>query len=942
MLLASIIAIFIASLSARFVISRDSERAPYLLAAFPAIVFIALLLNMGVAQAGSSLTQSLSWVPSLDANIDLRLDGLGLLFSLMITGIGTFIILYAAGYLPSEAAVRGRFYAYMMLFMASMLGLFFADNIVLFFILWELTSVSSYLLIGFNTEDPQARKKALQALLVTGSGGVALLAGLIILGNAAGSYSFSGIIDAGDTLLNNPLANAALPLILLGAFTKSAQFPFHFWLPNAMAAPTPVSAYLHSATMVKAGIFLLFKLYPIYGSHPLWMIALTVCGGITLLYGTITGLFQRDLKRILAFTTMAVLGLLVMLIGVGSDLAIKSALLFMLGHALYKATLFMTAGNIDHATGTRDARILGGLRSVMPLTAFAAGLAAFSKGGFPPLLGFLGKEYVYKASSGLDVLAPWITGVALIGNALLLALAFKAGIHPYWSRAPEKVKGGTWSRFLPRPPHEVSSLMTIGPIILAVTSLLFGLFPHAWSDRLIEPALSASLNQIAEVSISLWNGINLPFLLSLATLTAGLLVYSFRQFFWRRDDVGSEIARKDSEQIYYYLFQQFVSQSKRITLAIQNGSLRSYLWIILVAAGGFICFKLLKLGPVSYQLSFDNINIFHIALMIGMMVAIGCSALASKLIHALAGLGLVGYGIALLFAMNGAPDLAITQVIVETLGVALILFATLKLPAFKRYTPTKARVADMVLASLAGAIAFFLSLKATSLQLAPSISAQLADWSYTLAKGKNVVNVILVDFRALDTFGEIVVLGIAAIGIKICLPKRESTLGYMPAGFSSNILASGAKLLLPVCIIFSLLALYRGHNEPGGGFIGGLLCASGFSLYALAMGTKAATEKLKVEPIKWIPIGILIAIISGLAGPLMGLPFMSGLWLPDFELPLLGTVHLGTPLLFDVGVYFVVLGFATTTVFTFLDILNPSTSKSKRISSDLPALTTSK
>ncbi|MEM9157699.1 MAG: hydrogen gas-evolving membrane-bound hydrogenase subunit E [Verrucomicrobiota bacterium] len=916
--LSILLSLFSAALASPLV-KRCSNWAPYILAAVPAGLFLAYAFLVGDISFANTLQYQQPWVPGLNVAFDFQVDGLSLLFLLMITGIGAFILIYAGGYLSKDVKTRTRFYTYMFLFMVGMIGLVSADNLVLLFIFWELTSISSYLLIGFDNENKESRKKALQALLVTGTGGVALLAGFILLGNTAGSYRLSEIIAQGEALATHPLGTAALILILLGAFTKSAQFPFHFWLPNAMAAPTPVSAYLHSATMVKAGIFLLFKLSPVFASHPIWTASLIGCGAITLLLGTISGIFQRDLKRILAFTTMAVLGLLTMLIGIGGELALKSALLFMLGHALYKATLFMTAGNIDHGTGTRDARILGGLRTLMPYTAVAAGLAALSKGGFPPLAGFLGKEYVYKTSSTIDVAAPYITVIALIGNALLLALAFKAGIHPYWSKAVSTVEGKSYSKFLPHKPHEANAAMLAGPLILAIGGLVFGLLPQSVTASLIQPALSAATNTSTEITLSLWHGFSLPLILSITTLIAGITIYWCRETFWKREAFAQEIAQRDTENIYEFIFTQFVRKSKEVTRTIQNGSLRSYLWTIILAAGALVGFKIISLGAIPYSINLESLHLFHYVLIVGLVIAVGFAAFASSLLKALAGLGLLGYGVAIIFATNGAPDLAITQIIVETLAVGLLLFAALRLPAFRKLSSNRNRILDTILASSCGLVAFYMALKASAIELSPTISNQFVEWSYVLAKGKNVVNVTLVDFRALDTFGEIAVIGIAAIGVCICLPVTN--LRYLPsAGLSKSIIFStGARILLPLCIALSVISLYRGHNEPGGGFIGGLICAAGFTLYAFARGTVEALRRLRFTPIQWIAGGLLIALASACFGPIVGKPFMTGLWLPGFELPILGTVHLGTPLLFDVGVYAVVVGFAAQVTFSFLD-----------------------
>ncbi len=894
------------------------------LAAIPAVLFIALIAQVGSFDLLGAKTVSYSWIPELNIGLDFRLDGLGLLFALMITGVGTFILAYAGSYLENHP-MKGRFFSFLLLFMTGMLGIASADNIILFFVFWELTSISSYLLIGFNHEDLAARKKALQALLVTGAGGVAMMAGLILLAAAGGSYKFSVLIAQGTELASHPLAGYALPLLLLGAFTKSAQFPFQFWLPNAMAAPTPVSAYLHSATMVKAGVFLLFKLSPVFAASTLWVYSLVICGAITLLLGAITGLFQRDLKRILAFTTMSVLGMLVMLIGLGGEIALKSALLFMLGHALYKATLFMTAGNVDHGTGTRDVGFLGGLRFAMPLTALAAGLAALSKGGFPPLLGFISKEYVYKASSGLESVAPLLTGIALVGNALLLALAFKAGVHPYWSKAREAVKGQSYSRFLPHAPHEAPVSMILGPLVLAISGLAFGFLPSSWTSALIAPALSNTLGIATDVKISLWHGFNLPLFLSAATLVAGLLVYLAREYFWKKQLLKRDIENKSTERIYDYAFANFVEKSKELTQILQNGSLRFYLWVILAVSGLLLSYKLILLGGLPTVPNLEGITVLNTAITIAIIVAAFYTTQAINLIKALAGLGVVGYGIALIYGLNGAPDLAITQITVETLTVALLLYAALKLPSMKRYSSKTSRRWDAIFALLGGGLVTLLVLKASNLELASTISTQLSEWSYPLAKGRNVVNVILVDFRALDTFGEIAVLGIAALGVVLCLQKADTGKERAkPAEPSGLIFQTGARILLPLCVAISLIALYRGHNEPGGGFIGGLIFAAGYILYGMAYDGRSARKKLRAAPSVYIGTGLLLAIISGLLGPMSGQPFMTALWLPDFSLPMLGKVHLGTPLLFDVGVFLTVIGFTLKVVFSFQSSANYS------------------
>jgi len=894
-------------------------------------------LYFTLSSEGAPSPFNATWVPQLGIDFALRSGGLSQLFALVILLVASCLFPYAGGYLDQHPQ-RRRFFSYLLLFTAAMLGIVLSDNLIVLFVFWELTSISSYLLIGFKHEDAKARSKALQALLVTGSGGVAMMAGFILLAAAGDSYLISDLVAQGHSLAQHPLAAYALPLLLLGAMTKSAQFPFQFWLPNAMAAPTPVSAFLHSATMVKAGIFLLFTFSPIYNGTPLWNLTLTATGAITLLLGAITGQFQRDLKRILAFTTMAVLGLLTMLIGLGSDMALKSALIFLLGHALYKATLFMTAGSVEHGAGTREVTLLGGLRSAMPLTALAAGLAALSKGGFPPLLGFLGKEYVYKASSGLEFAAPWLTAIALAGNAMLLSLAFKAGLHPFWSKPIHPSADKPWSRLLAHKPHEAPLCMAIGPLVLATTGLAFGLFPSAWSDTLIAPALGGAAGQELTVKIALWHGFSLPLLLSMLTFVLGISIYLSREALWRRESFGRAIERRSTERIYELSFAQFVQKSRSMTLLLQNGSMRSYLWIILSATAALVLAGFVQLGGAPSLPEAKAVGPLPLAISVVIVVSGIVAATASNLLKALAALGLVGYGIAMLFAYFGAPDLAITQLVVETLSVALLLFAALKLPRMRRLSSQPQILADAILACVFGALSFMLVLKASTLELAPTISEQLAAWSYPLAKGKNIVNVILVDFRAIDTFGEIIVLSVAAVGASLCLDKL--TTGKLklarPPIPSSPILRTGARMLLPICIALSLLALYRGHNSPGGGFIGGLIYASGFLFYSMAFGFEAMRKRLAISPKTYIGVGLIVALASGFFGPAAGLPFMTGMWLPAFTLPVLGAVHLGTPLIFDIGVFLAVIGFALQVVYSLQRAAECPTGKDAEPEAPLP------
>lgn len=735
-------------------VRRAPKAAPWILASVPATVFFSLLIGIG----SEPIQWNLAWYPSLNASIDFRIDGLSRLMALLVTGIGALILLYANGYLAGHKDL-GRFLVWLTAFMGSMLGLVLSDSLILLFIFWELTSISSYFLIGFYHESLESRKKALQALIITGLGGLALLAGLVLLGAGTGQWTLTGLMGEEVDFRNHPFYVGALILILLGAFTKSAQFPFHFWLPNAMAAPTPVSAYLHSATMVKAGVFLLAVLAPVLGGTVLWEVILVATGGFTFFLGAFRGLFQTDLKAILAYTTISVLGLLVMLLGLDFEMAAQSAVLFLLGHALYKGTLFMVAGNLDHETGTRDVTRLHGLRKVMPFTALAAGLAALSKAGFPPLFGFVGKEYVYKAGVAIGDLAPIFLGLAVLGNAFLFALAFKVGVHPFWSKGEADT---------PKHPHEGPFFLWIGPLVLGATGLIIGLFP-GWLERpLVEPAVTTILNQPVTLKVALWHGFNLPLLLSAVTLLIGFTVYRMRWLLWRVAK-DPKIRIIEGSEVYARALAGLLSFSKWQTKVLQNGKLRVYLLVILSSVALLVAWKL---G------SFTGLDVFplevaapiHIVALLFLMTAATVLVLMTNVkTNALLGFGIVGFGIALLFAYFGAPDLAITQIVVETLTLLLLFLILSRLPEMRRISRPRTLWFDAAFSAVIGILVFALVLKADLVQLAPSISAQLGEWSYPLAKGKNVVNVILVDFRALDTFGEVMVIAIAALGVGILM-----------------------------------------------------------------------------------------------------------------------------------------------------------------------------
>lgn len=731
--------------------NRLPERLKPFLLPLPAAIAFGLLAVAGVdfIRNGAVVELTLPWVPYLNLDFVLRLGGVGLLMGLLITGIGALILLYASSYMHGNSQAN-RLYGYLYGFMFAMTGLVLADHLLLLFVFWELTSITSYLLIGFNCATESARKSALQALLITGLGGMALLAGFILLNIASGTWLLSEMV-AGGSLQEHSLYPAIFVLVVLGAFTKSAQFPFHFWLPNAMAAPTPVSAYLHSATMVKAGVYLLAVMLPTLGGTLAWQVVLCSFGGITLLVAGLSGLQQNDLKRILAATTLAVLGLLVLLLGIGTEKAVLAAMLFLLGHALYKATLFMVAGAVDHETGTRDVRALGGLTRAMPWTAGAALLAACSKMGLPPFFGFIGKEYVYKASTVWDS-GGLITAVLIIGNALIFVLAFKVALLPFWRASPGK---------LPKKPHEAPLPMLLGPILLSSLGFVFGVYP-AFSEPLISTAQDASLGYHAHIHIALWHGINLPLLLSVVTVSLGVILIFLNK---KAAALLAGARLPSAEQAYNLMFDFTLRLAAWQTRMLQSGLLRNYLLIIILTTALLVSGKLWRFGGVELP-PVDSSTSFQVwAVGILMFVAVFAAIISSTRLTALISLGVVGYGVAFLFAEFSAPDLAITQILVETLTVALFAWVVLRLPEISRKGAARRRYFDATVSICCGLLITVLVLKSMALDFAPSISTTLVEWSLEKANGANVVNVILVDFRALDTWGEITVLAIAAIGV---------------------------------------------------------------------------------------------------------------------------------------------------------------------------------
>lgn len=566
-MLISLLGIALTALVAPFVWRVLKRHTGWLLAIAPAACFVWFAGQIPHIASGEVLTSTLNWVPLLNVDVALRLDGLSLIFALLITGIGALIVLYTAGYMEDHHHL-GRFYAYLLIFMMAMLGLVLADDLILMFVFWELTSISSYLLITFQHDKPEARRAALQALLITAGGGLALLGGVVLMGIAGDAWRFS-LLDA-QVIQGSALFPAIMALVLLGCFTKSAQFPFHLWLPNAMNAPTPVSAYLHSATMVKAGVYLLARLNPTMGGGASWSTILITVGAVTALLGAVLAIRQYDLKRMLAYTTVTVLGQLTMLIGTNSTYGLQAFVLYLVAHSLYKGALFMAVGSIDHSTGTRDVRRLGGLFALMPLTGIAVGLAAFSNAGLPPFFGFLAKEFKYAGLLEMGALGWTVTVVMILTNALLFAAAGLVFLKTFFGPR------GDW----PGKPHEVSVLMWLGPLLLAIGGLVLGAWnqwPETW---LINTAVQAVATTPIDVNLYLWGGITAAVIASVLTISLGALFYVKAEAVRVVASKMDKVWRVSGDILWDRLLLRVFRTANQVASGFQHGSLRMHVALL--------------------------------------------------------------------------------------------------------------------------------------------------------------------------------------------------------------------------------------------------------------------------------------------------------------------------------------------------------------------------
>jgi len=720
-------------------------------------VFAFFFNKLPVVEVKDFLSQSIEWIPILGMNFEFRLDGLSLVFALLITFIGFLVFMYAQTYMKTYSGTT-KFYFYLTLFSGAMLGLVLSANLIQLFIFWELTSVLSFLLISYFNEKENARKAAFQSLFVTGFGGLCLLTAIILIGSIVDSYSLSVWLENAQLIKSDSRYLPALILLLIGAFSKSAQFPFHFWLLGAMQAPTPVSSYLHSATMVKAGVFLLARLYPVLGGTPEWTNIISVIGALTMLIGAYLAITQINIKSILAYTTVSALGILTLLLGMDTKLAIKAAFVFLFVHAFYKAALFMLAGYIIKQTGTKTIEGSGGLIKATPIGFVIALVALFSMSGLPPMLGFIGKELIYEAKFDSSWISAMLLTLGVMSNVFMIAVSFLLLFKVFLGK----------SKANPSLPNAHYGKLLIGPGVLSLLSLLFGLFPDLLS-RLLEPVMKTVLGIDYDVNLYLWHGFNEVLLLSVVTIAMGIILFvlTYRNqhiiAVWQR--INDRIFAVNFNKVFADVIDNFIGFSRRNIRFVQHGYNRYYIITIIIITTLFLALQLFLSDGWDIKTAFTLRPFYISGLVFIIVLSTLLSILSMNRLFTLATMAVVGYGISLIYIYYSAIDLAITQIIIETLMVVMFVLTLGKLPKFTRLSNRSTKIRDGIIALSFGGVMTFLALKALDVNLNPAISNYFIDNSALKAYGKNVVNVILVDFRAFDTLGEVTVLVIAALGV---------------------------------------------------------------------------------------------------------------------------------------------------------------------------------
>jgi multicomponent K+:H+ antiporter subunit A len=897
-----------------------------------ALAGLACLLALAPAVFGGTVPRwSIEWVPALGLRVGFRLDGLAWMFALLVLGIGALIVLYAAWYLdPKDPAAR--FFLFLALFMGAMLGVVLADNLILLIVFWELTSLASFLLIGYWHGDEKkgedARQGARMALTLTGAGGLCLLAGLLLIGHIVGSFELERVLASRAVIQAHPLYEVALVLVLLGCFTKSAQFPFHFWLPHAMAAPTPVSAYLHSATMVKAGVFLLARLYPALGGSEPWFWIVSLTGLATLVLGAYMALFKHDLKGLLAYSTISHLGLITLLFGLDEPLAVVAGVFHILNHATFKASLFMAAGIIDHETGSRDMRQLNGLWKFMPITGALAMVASAAMAGVPLMNGFLSKEMFFAETVTKDshALMEWLLPLgATVAGAFSVAYSLRFIHDVFFNGEPVG---------LTKTPHEPPYFMRVPVELLVLLCIAVGLAPAWVVGPLLAVAGQAALlgpnpGTMPAYTLALWHGFNLPLLMSAIALAAGTAIYFALQRgvnLHRLEHVPAA-PRKGGRDLFMDALRRGLGQATRTTGGLQSGRLANYLWLLVAVAVLAGAWPFLRGGvQAGPSVAGGHPDLAFVALWaIGIAATVGTVVLHRRRLLALLLMGAAGLVVSLAFVYFSAPDLALTQLLVEVATIILMMLALhwLPEPAEAATAPDVAdtparRRADAVLAALAGCGVAALAWMFLGRPF-DSISPYFLRTTVPEGGGSNAVNVIIVDYRGFDTLGEITVMGLAALVISALLAPHANAPwrapawaagpapGTPPEAGRSLMLELISRLLLPLAAMVSIYLFLRGHNLPGGGFIAGLVLAIALTLQFVASGHAEVSRRMGSDFRPWVGWGLLIAGGCGLGAWAFGAPFLTSTY--DYPwVPLIGAVPLASASVFDLGVFLTVVG----------------------------------
>ena len=907
-------------------------RGFYLIALFPLAGLLWVFANWPSAHA-EPVTASYTWVDKLDMNIDLRFDTLTAVLSVLILGVGALVLVYCANYFDEMRNRIAVFGGELVAFAAAMFGLVISDNMLVMFVFWEATTVLSFMLVGFYRMRATSRRAATQALLVTTFGGLAMLVGVIMLGERCGSYLLSEVVE------NPPsgvFASVAVALVLVGAISKSAIVPFHFWLPGAMAAPTPVSAYLHAAAMVKAGVYLVARLAPAFAEQISWQIIVVGLGLLTMILGGWRSLRELDLKLILAFGTVSQLGFMAVLVGIGDANVAMAGIAMVVAHALFKASLFMVVGIIDHSTGTRDIRRLARLGHRLPALALIAAVAGASMAGLPFTMGFVGKETGFASVWETGRYTPWMAHTIDLALVIGSIITFAYTARFLWGAFGRKV------RHLPTRQvaalHPPSVMFQAPPALLAVLGAVTA-FIAPWIGDHIEPyaeTLPGFGHPIEH--LAMWHGFNLAVVFSIIVIVGGATLFLVLRRVRSTLHMFDHPPRLNADHAYDKILRAADTASLWVTRNTQRGSLPITQGVILSTAVLFPVVVLFLGNRTQLELlGFDN---SAQAVLGGVMVAaaITSTVLRNRLAGALT-VGITGYGCGALFAMYGAPDLALTQFLVESLTMVLFVLVLRKLPAEPRARHTTGFKPLRALIGLAfGFMLVVVGLFAAAARSTQPLYVDLGEAAYKFGHGANAVNVLLVDIRAWDTLGEISVLIVAATGVA-SMVFRSRRFGAAPrvtevtraqAGLGdddviperttwllgsemrdprhrSMVLEATTRLVFPTLVVLSLYFFFAGHNAPGGGFAGGLVMGLALVLRYLAGGRYELGEALPVEPGTILGAGLLISAGTAVTSLFLGAPALSSAVF-DITLPIFGEFHLVTALFFDLGIYLIVVG----------------------------------